>query len=544
LQVYEIDFGAQQVEFTNGLLLRSGESVGGLNDEVMKFMMKRTIEEHLKKERKYRAAGIKVLSLFFIDKVKNYRDYNESGQEVKGKFAIWFDELFELEMQKPVNAVLNRYPAAAVRNGYFSTDAKGKAKDTSGETQADDDTYRLIMQDKERLLDINTPLRFIFSHTALREGWDNPNVFQICTLNETKSELKKRQEIGRGLRLCVNQEGLRVQDRDINRLTIVANERYEDFAKALQSEIAEDFGVDFSGRIKNKANRTKINYRKGFEADPRFLEIWERIRHRTKYSVSYDTTELIYSAAKAVKHMPDIKSASVFASKRLIQFTDEGILGNFVSESNETFDASPELPEALAYIQSKTELTRHTIFSILQRSGRLPELLINPQMFMDNAVQAIKTELHDLMIDGIRYYKFDGMVYEMSLFEEKEWETYLDSFTHKVTDPDKTIYETYIPLDSKVESKFAEDCEHSEQVEFFFKLPNWFKLETPIGTYNPDWAIVFKEEMKIYFVAETKGQDQELLNSEQLKLKCGKAHFSALGNVVFKQVSTLGQLKD
>ena len=182
-------------------------------------------------------------------------------------------------------------------------------KDTEGESQADYDTYKLIMQDKEKLLDPDIPLRFIFSHSALREGWDSPNVFQICTLNETKSEIKKRQEIGRGLRLSVNQNGERIFDRNINKLTVVANERYEDFAKTLQKEIQEDCGVDFSGRVKNRGNRQKVNFRKGFEADPKFLQIWEKIKFHTRYSVDYKTDELIAMSAKAVKNMPETKKA-------------------------------------------------------------------------------------------------------------------------------------------------------------------------------------------------------------------------------------------
>ncbi|MFM7428905.1 MAG: DEAD/DEAH box helicase, partial [Flammeovirgaceae bacterium] len=182
-------------------------SQGGMNDEVMKFMIRKAIEEHLKKERSLKGKGIKVLSLFFIDKVKNYREYDANGNSIKGKFADWFEEIYKEEIKKPAYSELISFEVEQLHNGYFSQDNKGRVKDTGGETQADDDTYQLIMQEKEILLDIETPLRFIFSHSALREGWDNPNVFQICTLNETKSEIKKRQEIGRGLRLCVDQNG-------------------------------------------------------------------------------------------------------------------------------------------------------------------------------------------------------------------------------------------------------------------------------------------------------------------------------------------------
>ena len=267
VKIYEMDFGNEQIELTNGIILKKGETQGGLNDEVMQVMIGRTVEEHLKKEKHYKDKGIKVLSLFFIDRVKNYREYDSNGNPIKGKFAKWFEEIYKKECLKPAYKGLIPYSVDDIHNGYFSQDSKGKFKDTGGETQLDDDTYKLIMQKKTELLDPNVPLRFIFSHSALREGWDNPNVFQICTLNETKSEIKKRQEIGRGLRLSVNQDGQRIFDRNINRLTVVANERYDDFAKALQKEIQEDCGVNFTGRIKNKNERKKVNYRKGFEAD-------------------------------------------------------------------------------------------------------------------------------------------------------------------------------------------------------------------------------------------------------------------------------------
>ena len=186
LKIYEIDFGNEQIELTNGTVLKKGETQGGMNDEVMRFMISKTVEEHLKKEKNYKDKGIKVLSLFFIDKVKNYREYDSGGIPIKGKFAQWFEDIYQKEISKPIFKGLIQFPVEDLHNGYFSQDSKGKFKDTGGETQADDDTYKLIMQEKERLLDGKVPLRFIFSHSALKEGWDNPNVFQICTLSETK----------------------------------------------------------------------------------------------------------------------------------------------------------------------------------------------------------------------------------------------------------------------------------------------------------------------------------------------------------------------
>ncbi|HEX7409339.1 MAG TPA: DEAD/DEAH box helicase family protein, partial [Candidatus Binatia bacterium] len=239
--------GNEFLRFNNGRVLQLGEETGGMRDDVWRAQIKHTVKRHLEKELQVRARGIKVLSLFFVDRVANYRDYDEAGQPVKGKFA----ETFEAELAAP--AVDERYreldwlkaPIDKLHNGYFAQDRKGVLKDTRGDTQADDEVYNLIMKEKERLLTLDEPLRFIFSHSALREGWDNPNVFQICTLNETRSAVKKRQEIGRGLRLPVDQNGRRVFDESVNKLYVMANESYEDFARALQTEYEEDCGVTF-----------------------------------------------------------------------------------------------------------------------------------------------------------------------------------------------------------------------------------------------------------------------------------------------------------
>src|SRR6266852_3532523 len=238
---------AEYVRFANGRTLRLGEELGGLREEVWRVQIKHTVKKHLDKELQVRARGIKVLSLFFIDRVANYRDYNEVGQPVQGKFAEAFEaalaELAKEERYRELDWL--KSPVVQLHNGYFAQDKKGVLKDTRGDTQADDEVYNLIMKDKERLLSLDEPLRFIFSHSALREGWDSPNVFQICTLNETRSAVKKRQEIGRGLRLPVDQNGVRVFDESVNKLYVMANESYEDFARALQTEYEEDCGVTF-----------------------------------------------------------------------------------------------------------------------------------------------------------------------------------------------------------------------------------------------------------------------------------------------------------
>lgn len=546
--VEEIDASNGCVVFSNGDTLYQGQRKEDLNDEVMKFQILRTVEEHLRKELKLNKQGIKVLSLFFIDRVANYRTYDEQGNAVKGKFALWFEEIYSDLMKRPEFQPLNHYELERIHNGYFSQDKKGRVKDTSGETQADDDTYNLIMRDKETLLDMSNPLRFIFSHTALREGWDNPNVFQICTLNETKSEIKKRQEIGRGLRLPVNQEGLRCYDRNVNRLTVVANESYNDFAKALQTEMQEDFGVEFGNRIKPKRDRVSVKYKKGFEADPLFLSLWEKLKAKTTYRVNYDTSLLIEEAAKEVKEMPRITPPSIRSVKSKVVITEEGVTMEYKGEKQSNQSSDYFIPDVLGYIQNRTELTRSTIWHILEKSGRLDELAVNPQLFMDAIVDRVKRVLQEMMIDGIEYLKIGNSEYEMRLFEDQELEVYLNDFTFRVTDSRKTIYEEYVPLDSSVENKFAHDCETSDQVKYYFKLPEWFTIPTPIGSYNPDWAVVFEDDKKVYFVAETKDTGTPVVDldklhpSEKRKIRCGIAHFKQFGDLDYRVVSSVSDL--
>lgn len=540
--VEEIDISNESIQLSNGTMLYVGDTTGGFTDEIMKYQIRKSIEEHLKKEKRLLERGIKVLSLFFIDRVSNYRSYDESGSPVKGKFALWFEEIYRELVSLPAYSVFDRDKIEAIHNGYFSQDNKGKFKDTSGETKDDDDTYTLIMKDKERLLDTENPLRFIFSHSALREGWDNPNVFQICTLNETGSEIKKRQEIGRGLRLAVDNTGERVFDQKINRLTVIANEAYEDFAKALQKEIEDDCGVSFSGRIKNNNKKETIRYRKGFKTDPKFIEIWEKIKYKTTYRVDYSTEELVKSCSKFVRELPVIKGPVIHSVKKKVTMDKTGVGGELLTENSAVIE-NPlfPVPDVLGYIQEKTDLSRSTIFDILKNSGRTGDIVKNPQLFMDMTINTIKSVLSDLVIDGIKYERIGSSNYDMMLIDEKDFETYLDENFFRVENSSKTIHENYIPLDSSVESRFAKDCETSEQVEFYFKLPNWFKIPTPIGNYNPDWAVVFKNEKKIYFVAETKSTiDMSLLRpDEKMKIRCGEKLYDTTDDVEFRYVSSV-----
>ncbi|MDI9356877.1 MAG: DEAD/DEAH box helicase family protein [Chitinophagaceae bacterium] len=541
-----LDLKKEEVRFYNNLILRKGQSQGGLTDEVMKFQIERTIKWHLEKEQKLKEKGIKVLSLFFIDKVENYRKYDHEGKPQKGKFALWFEELYEQQANLAGFENPQGFSVEQLHNGYFSQD-KGKFKDTKGNTNADNDTYSLIMKDKEKLLSEEEPLRFIFSHSALREGWDNPNVFQICTLSEAKSEIRKRQEIGRGLRLPVDNFGQRVWDKKINLLTVVANESYIDFSKQLQKEIEEETSVDFSGRIKNAREKAKIKLSKELtiENSPIFFEILERIKQRTVYNVQYTTNNLIAKAVEEIKQMPITIRPKLVAEKHTINITKDGLENKLqTTERKEIDDIQYTIPDVYGYIQTHIDITRNTIFEILKQSERYGELLINPQLFLDNVVQSIKLALNKLLIDGIKYEKVNGSFYEMQLFNSEEIETYLTDL-FEVTRTDKTLF-NYVPIDSNIESQFARDCEAEESVKFFFKLPRAFKIPTPIGNYVPDWAVIFHNDKKIYFVVETKGTlNRDLLREvEKMKIECGKKHFALFKpeGVEYKQAVKVADL--
>lgn len=534
--VSEID--AESIGFNNGLVLCIGQKQGGLTDEIMRYEIESTVKNHFEKEKRLKEKGIKVLTLFFIDRVANYRGYQNDTPD-KGKFARWFEEIYEdLRKQAKYKGVLE-YKAQAVHNGYFAQDKKGNWKDSNEgrDTKDDDSAYQLIMKDKERLLDINEPLRFIFSHSALREGWDNPNVFQICTLNETRSTLKKRQEIGRGLRLPVNQDGKRVFDESINVLTVTANQHYEEFAMQLQAEIEAECGVRFDGgRIKDKNKKKKIKLTKNLLLDKNFKELWEKIKHKTRYSIDYDTAELVKRAAKKIMEIV-ISKPKLVRSKADIKITSEAVKADLkAQQSKELFEEITSIPDILSYIQNKTRLTRDTIYRILIESGRIDDVFVNPQQFMDKVCSEITTVLKEMIVDGIKYEKIAGSYWDQLLFDSEELYGYLDGLDLlEVRRKDKTVYD-YVQIDSKIERDFAKACEDRDDIKFYFKLPFWFKIETPLGTYTPDWALVYEGDKKVYFVAETKGTNRldDLTPNEQYKIKCGRKHFENFEDVEFK----------
>lgn len=532
--VDSIDAGFGYISFTNGVSLNIGETIGNYGDDLMKAQIRETIKEHLDKElavkRQLPDRPLKVLSLFFIDRVANYA-------ATDGKLRQWFIEIYQEFSQLTRYQVLNLPAVDDIHNGYFAQDRQGNAKDTSGSTAADDTAYELIMKEKERLLSPTEPLRFIFSHSALREGWDNPNVFQICMLREVQSKVERRQTIGRGLRLPVDATGIRVFDPTINRLTVIANESYADFARALQKEIEEDCGVKFEGRIKNNRDRRKSNLIPKWRENTDFLELWERIKHKTRYSVEYDTHDLINRAAKQINRMPTIIAPQIRLEKVALGYSSEGITSQLLSVTNAKAESRiPMIPDVISYLQRETELTRETLSSILLNSNRLSELFVNPQQFLDLATQAIRFTMQQLMVDGIKYERIAGEEYEMRLFEDKE----ISGFIDNMLPVKRSIYDS-IEYQADNERQFAEILDDREDIKLFIKLPPWFKVQTPLGTYNPDWAIVkqiSEDEQKLYLIRETKGTKEQvqLRVSEGAKIYCGQQHFETL-NVDFAVVT-------
>lgn len=624
--------GSEHVEFGNGELIELSTETGGMSDERMKNQIRQTIEEHFAKEKRFKAKGIKVLSLFFIDQVGHYRQYDD-GEPQKGKVARWFEELYAEISAKSIYRGVLPYTAEQVHDGYFSSDRKkGKViafLDTNGGTAKDDETYELIMRDKERLLDPDEPLRFIFSHSALKEGWDNPNVFQICTLREMGTERERRQTLGRGLRLPVNRDGDRIFDDQINRLTVIANETFQEYAKGLQADIEQaidpaggfkfgrvpklaftpllsadgeylsqeasetlwkhleakgfidalgDFqetfrpdapgfslalpeafaGMDASvlarlrrflprDFVKDARQRELLHYDKRIELNPDFKILWDKISQKTRYSVEFETQALIRKAIEKLSAMPTISPVKIEVTKRAVEITESGIEGGRVT-SNRTYTVHNEqpLPDILSFLQRETELTRSTLVDILKGSGRLREFAVNPQAFMTECSKLILRALHELIVDGIQYEQIAGQCFTMKLFEASEIEEYLSRLyaverkTETLPDASevpRTPYD-WVSCDSDVEREVAKGLDQDERVRFFCKLPRGFKVPTPLGNYNPDWAIVLEDDRKLYLVRETKStlDTDQLRESENRKIKCGKAHFDALG--VDYQVAT------
>lgn len=655
--------GDRYVDFKNGLRIYEGEVIGETNaDDLRRIQIRETIMSHLETEQKLFKRGIKVLSLFFIDEVAKYKYYDENGEH-KGSYAKIFEEEFtkaidiylnqqlQFEENADFRKYLEKFTPSEIHSGYFSIDKKGHAINSKegreGNGSDDVSAYDLIMKNKEQLLDLKEPVRFIFSHSALREGWDNPNVFQICTLRDSDAEIKKRQEIGRGLRLCVDQNGIR-QDAEIlgenlvhdtNVLTVIANESYESFANSLQSEFNEiiakrpkdasaslfngniiqdasgektitlddsaaadiymglvttglvdkvskqltdvyhslndeqkvqkvreavgELYAPFAENINNilssvydpKRGQLMSNSRKTETlhldqekfASKKFKELWNNINQKTYYTVEFDDSELIDRCVNSLNRNMRVTKTEVVITEGLLKTVGKDKLEMYknkigmpiavseIANSTVKYDIVSELSKS--HDDGGTSLTRKTIANILSRIEPSVFSLFktNPEEFIHNAIQLINDQKASTVVEHIEYdqlnEKWDGG--EIFINEGITGE-----YGYNLIDtPNHHLYDK-LRYDSEVEKSFVQELDKSDAVEVYVKLPKRFYINTPMGNYNPDWAIAFKDEAgvkHIYFVAETKGVNEGQLDVgvkgvEKAKIECARKHFEKISN--------------
>lgn len=662
--VKSIDGRDDSVEFLNGIKLYAGDVIGKVSEEQLRrIQIRETILSHIQRERQLFFKGIKVLSLFFIDEVAKYKEYDAAGQAGNGIYANMFEEEYQdiiNNMQLEIGEddyikYLQSIPAHKTHAGYFSVDKKGKMIDSKvrrKETTSDDiDAYDLIMKNKELLLDRNpkrSPVRFIFSHSALREGWDNPNVFQICTLKQSGSDVRKRQEVGRGLRLCVNQDGERMDSnilgndvQNVNVLTVIASESYDSFAKGLQSELAEavadrpravtadlfvgkvikdikgneqviDFDIaqaihydmiingyiDRKGVLTDKyyadkanaelkvaeevqdsaadviaivdsiydsrsmqpenarSNNVELQVNPDRLAMPEFKALWKRINSKSVYVVDFDTDELVRKAITSLDahlrvskiffkvetgHMDDIKSK-------------DALLGgeSFIKEESTSYSRNTKITvnrgvkyDLIGKLVDETGLTRKAVIAILTgiQKSVFDQFKENPEEFIIKAAALINDEKATAIVQHITYDVLDEH-YDTNIFTDP---TIKGKFGVNTMKAQKHLY-NHIVYDSTNERDFATELDTNIDVAVYVKLPDGFFISTPVGHYNPDWAIAFYEGTvkHIYFVAETKGSmsSMQLRLIEESKIHCAREHFKAISgdNVVYDVVDSYQSL--
>lgn len=657
--VSRIDGRDDSVEFINGIKIHAGDVIGKISEEQLRrIQIRETILSHIQRERELFSKGIKVLSLFFIDEVAKYKQYDESGEAKNGIYAKIFEEEYEdiindlqsKNEEDEYKKYLKNISANNTHAGYFSIDKKGKMIDPKvgrRETTTDDvDAYDLIMKNKELLLDRDrSPVRFIFSHSALREGWDNPNVFQICTLKQSGSETRKRQEVGRGLRLCVNNEGERMdagllgnEVHNINVLTVIASESYDSFAKGLQNELAEAVGdrpravtkelfkdkvikdgngniytidddtaqaiyfdlilnryIDKKGVLTDKYYEDKANNEikvaeevKEYTSSvieiidsvydsktmltenarsnnvelqvdedklvlPQFKELWSKINSKSVYVVNFDTDELVEKSIDALNKklnvskvyfkvetgtMKEIESKTALVEGSAFLKESAEVKAKISVNTNVKYDLIGKLVD-------ETGLTRKVVIQILKRikDEVFNQFKDNPEEFIIKASGLINDEKATVIIEHITYNVLDEK-YGMEVFTDSTIKGRLDKNAKKVN---KHLYD-HIVYDSTNEEKFASELDINSDVAVYVKLPNGFFISTPLGHYNPDWAIAFyKGKVKhIYFVAETKGSmsSLELRTMEKSKIHCAREHFKAIsrGEVIYDVVDSYSEL--
>ena len=661
--INHIDGRYNTVEFKNGIKIEVGQVLGDTqdSDQIRRIQIRETILSHLERERQLFYKGIKVLSLFFIDEVAKYKDYDQADE--KGPYAHMFEEEYNNIVEHYVGELgdseyvkyLKGIRAQETHAGYFSIDKKTKRFidgdiDKKEQSSKDVDAYDLIMKNKERLLDRKEPVRFIFSHSALKEGWDNPNVFQICTLKQSGAEVRKRQEVGRGLRICVNQDGERMDTavlgddvHNINILTVIANESYKDFAKGLQTELAEiitdrpkkvtadlfkdkfiqdadgnneiitsdmagklyfsmvkndyvnengeltdkyyddkkagilslpeefkqstdsiirilDTIYDVKGMMPEDARKNDIDIKINPDAlnKQEFQALWKKINIKSIYAVDFEGQELIDKAISALNSKLQVSKINVvittgeMKSIKSKQDLFDGLA--FENKPNQTKTESISAAntsikyDLIGKLVDETGLTRETIVKILVgiEKAVFDQFKTNPEEFIIKAANLINEQKATLIIQHISYTKIDGQdaVYDTNIFTEP---TLKGKFGINAIATTKNIYD-HLLYDSIIEKDFAEKLEQAQDVVVYVKLPKGFYISTPVGKYNPDWAIAFNQEhiKHIYFVAETKGNmsSLELRDIEKAKIECAKKHFKSISNneIVYDVVSNYEEL--
>ena len=664
--VKAIDGRDDSVEFLNGVKLYAGDVIGKVSEEQLRrIQIRETILSHIQRERQLFYKGIKVLSLFFIDEVAKYKQYDAAGQAMNGTYADMFEEEYQDivdHMQLEIGEddyikYLQSIPAHRTHAGYFSVDKKGKMIDSKvarKETTSDDiDAYDLIMKNKELLLDRNpkkSPVRFIFSHSALREGWDNPNVFQICTLKQSGSDVRKRQEVGRGLRLCVNQDGERMDSnvlgndvQNVNVLTVIASESYDSFAKGLQSELAEAVAdrpravtadlfvgkvikdtkgneqvvdadtaqaihydmivngyIDRKGVLTDKyyadkandelkvaeevqdsaadviaivdsiydsramqpenarSNNVELQVNPDKLAMPEFKALWKRINAKSVYVVDFDTDELVRKAIASLDgHLRVSKIFFKVETGRMDDIKSKDALlsgASFVKEESASYGTDTKISvnhgvkyDLIGKLVDETGLTRKAIIKILKgiQKSVFDQFKDNPEEFIIKAATLINDEKATAIIQHITYDVLDEH-YDTDVFTDPTIKGKLGVNAMKAN---KHLYD-HIVYDSTNERDFATELDTNTDVAVYVKLPDGFFISTPVGHYNPDWAIAFYDgKVKhIYFVAETKGSmsSMQLRLIEESKIHCAKEHFKAIsnGNVVYDIVDSYQSLLD
>lgn len=663
-RVESIDGFNRTVRLLNGLVLGEGEMVGKVNDiYVRRHQIRETILSHIHKERKLFSMGIKCLSLFFIDHVDNYRIYEPGGGTKNGTYAEIFEEEYasivgqlqlELADDPKYLEYLKKFSAPEVHNGYFSRDKKGhyvqpSATELRNESSNDVSAYDLIMKDKERLLSFSEPTRFIFSHSALKEGWDNPNVFQICTLKDSDNQTKKRQEVGRGMRLCVNDQGERQDENvlhgrvfEVNELTVIASESYNSFASKLQTEIADavgdrpikvqptlfagmtitnaqgekkqiddlgasflftalvgngyvnrqgqltqkyhddkqqgvlDFGEEYNEYKTDIVNRLDAVFNpdvvrpedarrtreakfdsKRFERKE-FQALWNKINHKTYYTVDFKTDDLIDRAVIELDNhlqVTNINIQVVSGTLESIKSKDQLTAGTAMKQTKaETTSIHELVGEKVKYdligkLVEDTGLTRKAIVSILQRISpkTFMQFKANPEEFIIKAGNIINECKAIAVIEHVAYHKLDKK-FDSDIFSASELKGRLGV---NAMESEKSLYDLVVVDSQGIEMNFAKELETQNEVAVYTKLPGGFYINTPVGHYNPDWAIVFNENEDIkhvYFVAETKGslEESQLRESERSKIACARKHFATIAgsSLIYDVVRNYNDLRN